>query len=133
MRDTSQEDFLTPIEAHFIVREEVYTSAQLRKSYDDLKDNQSCNIDIKAFLMKRFGERIKFGKPLKSVKTTLEFVYSANIDFTPATIHSAAMGNGVEISVTLKMLLARYPVKLELFRKVLDPQHLNKYLERQMM
>ena len=95
MRDT--EDFLGLVEAHVIVWEEVYTLAQLHESYDVLKDNLSRNIDIKAIWIKRFGDRTKFGKPLKSVKISSEFAYSAVIDCTPATIHSAATGNVLEI------------------------------------
>ena len=107
MGDISQENFLVLVEAHVIVREEVYTLTQLRKSYDDLKDNQSLYIDIKGMLIKRFGKRIKFGKPPESVKTTSEYVYSASIDFAPATIHSVATGNDLEISVMLKKCCSR--------------------------
>ena len=73
-------------------------------------------------LIKSFAEKIKFGNPPESVKATLRYFHSASIDFTPATIQSAAMGNSLEISVMLKkMLLKGYPMKSKLIKKVLGP------------
>ena len=40
MRDTSKEDFLALVDAHVIVREEVYTLVQFLRGYNKLKDNQ---------------------------------------------------------------------------------------------
>lgn len=114
------------VEAYVIVREEIYTLAQLRKVYDDLKNNKSRSIDIKATLMERFEERIKIGKLIESVKTILEYVYLASINFTTAKIYLAWTGNGLEIPVILKMLLKGYQIKLKLVLKFRDPQHFNK-------
>ena len=50
-----------------------------------MKGNKSRDIDIKAMLMKRFGERITLGKPQQSVNNASKYVYSASIDFTHCT------------------------------------------------
>ena len=85
MRDTSKEDFLALVDAHVIVREEVYTLAQFLKGCNKLKDNQSSDIDIKPMSMKRFGERIGLGKPQESVNNASKYVCSASINFTHCT------------------------------------------------
>ena len=85
MRDTSNEDFLATVEVHAIVWEKAYRLSQFLKSYNKLKGNKSRDIDIKAMLMKRFGERITSGKPQQSVNNASKYVYSASIDFTHCT------------------------------------------------
>ena len=105
--DTLVDEFLDLVEVHVIIKGEVYTLAQLRKCYDDMRGSNSRSTDVKDILIKIFGDKIDFGKPVESSSTTSEFVYSSSIHFTPGAISSAVTGNGIETSLMLKNLARR--------------------------
>ena len=93
--DNSMIEVLNLVEVHKINRHEVYTLAQLRKFYDEVKGNissSSRSIDIKESLINKFGDEITFAKPSGSSFNISEYVLPSNIDFLPNAINSLATG-----------------------------------------
>ena len=93
--DNSMIEVLNLVEVHKINRHEVYTLAQLRKFYDEVKGNissSSRSIDIKESLINKFGDEITFAKPSGSSFNISEYVLPSNIDFLTNAINSLATG-----------------------------------------
>ena len=67
-----------------------------------MRSSHSRSIDVKDMLIRRFGDKLNFGKPTESSSITSDFVYSSSSDFTPGAIRSAVTGNGIETSLMLK-------------------------------
>ncbi len=93
------------IEIHVLVRKEVYSLAQLRNYYDQIRSGRGpClirSIDLKQKLLSKFGSKLQFIRPEKGSHKS-EYVVPSGITFTASCISASLEGGGIPTSVAVK-------------------------------
>ena len=99
-------ELLKLIEYLVIVKNEIYTLAQLRGFYDEISDDNSQVLrsrDIKKEIQDRFKDKIAFCKPSdKRTSNTTEYIFSANESIPPGVISAIVTGEGISNCLKLK-------------------------------
>ena len=93
------------IEIHSLARKEVYSLAQLRSCYDQIRLGKGLaltrSIDTKEKLINKFGSALQFVRPANSYNKS-EYVLPSNLQFSANCITAFLEGGGIPTSVAIK-------------------------------
>ena len=95
-KDESASEFLNVVELHVIHRQD-----EMKNESDN---SSSRSLDVKEMLVKKFGNQIKFCKPIGSALTTSEYVLSSEKDFVPNAINTLTTGRGIQDPMMIKSI-----------------------------
>ena len=108
----SKEDLLHKlfrlIQFHIVQTHEIYTSAQLRRFYEEISSEGETKstlrgIDLKNKLVEKFDDKLKFMKSSQSsASNTSEFVMSADDSVLPNCLYTVLLGRDTKKSLLVK-------------------------------